>query len=227
MSAKGDFNFKRLAHLSKVCRFFDPTCKQALGDTPRLGWQGVRVGGRRLAGFTLVELLVTISIAAIFIMLATPNFSELIKNSRISSNANELLAALQYARAEAITQKKVVTICTSDESNSSDDPECKNDVSWKAGWIIFIDQNNDGVRATGEESSETLIQVAQELSGSDLTVSGATGVDHSIRFRSDGTASNSGAISLCDDRGVTKSKSISIEQFTGRTFILTGTGICS
>jgi len=56
----------------------------------------------RLAkGFSLIELMVTIAVAAIMLALAVPNFREWINNSRIRSAAESIQNGLRVARNEA------------------------------------------------------------------------------------------------------------------------------
>ncbi|MBO9718327.1 MAG: GspH/FimT family pseudopilin [Pseudoxanthomonas sp.] len=64
-------------------------------------------------GFTLVELLVTIAVVAILAGLATPSFANLIRSSRLTSAANEMVALMQTARSAAITNRANATVCPS------------------------------------------------------------------------------------------------------------------
>ena len=57
---------------------------------------------RSLRGFTLVELLVGITLVAVLLALGLPSMSAFIQNNKISSAAGNYLAGLQLARAEAI-----------------------------------------------------------------------------------------------------------------------------
>src|SRR3569832_2414901 len=92
-----------------------------------------RVRGDRLAalsrGFTLVELLVTISIATILVTLAVPSFSDFVKNNRMITLTNDFVTALNVARSEAIRHKKHNT------QNKSNDKTNKNTRKKKEqGW---------------------------------------------------------------------------------------------
>ncbi len=62
-------------------------------------------------GFTLVELMVTLSIAAILLTMAVPNFIIFLQNSRLASQSNDLATILNYARSEAVKGAQRVTVC--------------------------------------------------------------------------------------------------------------------
>jgi len=65
---------------------------------------------RRSAGFTMVELLVTIAIATILTTIAVPSFSALIASQRAKTAASELFASLLLARSDAIALNANVTV---------------------------------------------------------------------------------------------------------------------
>ncbi|HXI47957.1 MAG TPA: GspH/FimT family pseudopilin [Steroidobacteraceae bacterium] len=65
---------------------------------------------RSSAGFTMVELLVTIAIATILTTIAVPSFSGLIANQRAKTAASELFGSLLKARSDAIMLNANVTV---------------------------------------------------------------------------------------------------------------------
>ncbi|MEM9102425.1 MAG: GspH/FimT family pseudopilin [Pseudomonadota bacterium] len=90
------------------------------------------------SGLTLIEMLLTTVIVAFLVLLGAPSYSHLIKNNQLSTQSNQLLVALSYARSEAITQNIKVGICPSLSKTSCD----SND--WNENWLIFSDLNLNG-----------------------------------------------------------------------------------
>lgn len=90
-------------------------------------------------GFTLIELLVTIAIAGILFGVAIPSFREVINNNRLTSQSNQFVSAMTYARSEAVRRGVDVTLL-----NLGTAPD------WAADWVVFIDTNGDQVVDTGE-----------------------------------------------------------------------------
>ena len=64
-------------------------------------------------GLTLIELMMTIAIAAILLAVAAPGFQQTLNSSRLSSAVNELASAINLARAEAVRQNRRGVLCRS------------------------------------------------------------------------------------------------------------------
>ena len=104
---------------------------------------------RKLTGFTLVELLVTITVVAVLATLGLPAFNGFIQNNRTISTSNSFLKALTVARSEAAKRNRPVTICT-----SADGQNCLVGAAatqWENGWLVFADTDNDGIVDVNED----------------------------------------------------------------------------
>ncbi len=78
------------------------------------------------AGVTLVELMLTLAVMAILVSLAAPSFNETIARSRLGTQSNELVAALNLARSEAIRRGRESWVGST--SNSA---------TWTSGWDVY------------------------------------------------------------------------------------------
>ena len=87
----------------------------------------------RPRGFTIVELMVALSVLAILLALAVPSFTNATLGARLSSYANDLLASTQLARSEAIKRNAPVTLCA-----SSNGTTCATSGGWQVGWIVRL-----------------------------------------------------------------------------------------
>lgn len=95
------------------------------------------MGSKRHSGVTLIELMVTIGIAAVLIMLALPSFTEAILSNRVSTTANVLLSTVNFARSEALRSKDTAHICPGGVGDA-----CGAD--WNQGLMVWTDENRNG-----------------------------------------------------------------------------------
>ncbi|MGR6036066.1 MAG: pilus assembly FimT family protein [Candidatus Nitrosoglobus sp.] len=61
-------------------------------------------------GFTLIEMMVTVAVAAILLTVAIPSFTQMIDKKRLESAAENLYADLQFAQSEAIKRNKTIRV---------------------------------------------------------------------------------------------------------------------
>jgi type IV fimbrial biogenesis protein FimT len=95
-------------------------------------------------GFTLMELLMTIAIAAIVATIGIPSFQYVTNSNRVSSEVNGLLGDLQFARGEAIKEGQPVTVCMSKGGTTCD----TTGNAWNSGWIVYSNPTGTGSNTT-------------------------------------------------------------------------------
>lgn len=70
-----------------------------------------RLRALSVSGFTLIELMVTVSVAGVLLAIAVPSFNQLIVTNRLTAQANEFVAAINFARSEAIKRNARLVLC--------------------------------------------------------------------------------------------------------------------
>ncbi len=161
---------------------------------------------KRHTGFTLIELIVTLSVAAILITLAVPSFRDFLLNNRLTTTANEFTAAANLARSEAIKRGRNATVCVSNNSMDAS-PGCTGGTDWGVGWLVWVDADGNGA-LNGDER----LRVGHTLTGTGLTF---TGNVSSFQYDSRGAVANTGNIQVCDDRADEDGRQLTITA-TGR-----------
>jgi type IV fimbrial biogenesis protein FimT len=165
-------------------------------------------------GVTLIELLVTLSIASILLTVAVPGFRVFIQDSRLTTQINNFASAMMLAKSEALKRSSSATVCPSTNGTS-----CTGGSAWSNGWLVFSDPNRNGA----VDADEEIIQVGPALTGGNTLSGGRT----RITFDANGFSLGlNDSISLCDSRGAASSKRLIINN-QGRVRTETGTGTCS
>ncbi|HET9112675.1 MAG TPA: GspH/FimT family pseudopilin, partial [Burkholderiales bacterium] len=98
-----------------------------------------------ISGFTLLELIVAMGVAAILLAISVPNFQTIFNSNRVVTVANDYMTALNYARSQAVKGGAITTICMSNNGSA-----CTGSSGWSNGWIVWSDLNSNGVMDTGE-----------------------------------------------------------------------------
>ena len=88
----------------------------------------------KMVGFTLIELMVTLAVLAVLAGIAAPSFMAMIRDNRITTQANNLVGSIQLARSEAAKRGVQITIRHNGATANN----------WDNGWIVFTDWDADG-----------------------------------------------------------------------------------
>ena len=146
-------------------------------------------------GFTLIELMVVIVIAAILLTIAVPSFDSLIKRNNVDSLQSKLSSALATARTEAASRNKIIVICSSVNETNCDAG------NWKNGWVIFEDNDRTGTWTGGD----ILIDVYRNTSRYTVKANkdGVGASVNTISFNSQGFAVAGGntVLTICEPDG--------------------------
>jgi len=114
-------------------------------------------------GFTAIELMVTIAIAAILATLAAPSFTGLMERWRVRKTVDELQSTLYYARSEAIKRGGNVVLRKNPQGTNGCQ-QAGTTQEWGCGWFVFVDSNGNG----SQQASEELLQMIQPPSKLDV-----------------------------------------------------------
>ncbi len=120
---------------------------------------------KKQMGFTLIELMITVTIAGVILTLALPAFNQFLQNNRTTSQVNDFIAVMSLARSEAIGRNRQVQIIA-------------NGGVWTDGWIIMADVDRN---ESFGDADDQLIQSYEAMDRATLT-SAVT----EITFRSNG-----------------------------------------
>jgi type IV fimbrial biogenesis protein FimT len=134
----------------------------------------------RSKGFTLIEILVALSILGVLAALAAPSFTETIRRFRGEAIRDDLVASLQVARSEAITRSRSdTTRVTMARMPTSGPCTTATNGDWSCGWQIFQDNDNDQVF----NNADVLIQQTDNRPGFSVSESSTTPANSIIANR--------------------------------------------
>lgn len=110
-------------------------------------------------GFTLIELMVTLAIAIVLAMVATPAMRDLIVSNHVSSLSDNFSTALAQTRGLAIANNSCATLCTATVS-ATGAPTCEAAGSggYRDGWIVFLNPACDADQTNPASAGATLRQ---------------------------------------------------------------------
>lgn len=156
------------------------------------------------SAFSLLELLVVLAIVGILLMFGVPAFQDMVRNNRITTATNMVVAQLNYARSEAIRLNWAVNL----ESLSTD-----TDV-WTQGWLIYRDADSKSAGGTAYiAASDQLLRQRDAFDG-ELVIRSSGVSDSIVPFAPNGTLAQPAPVNftVCDGRGAAYGRRVILER---------------
>jgi type IV fimbrial biogenesis protein FimT len=114
-------------------------------------------------GFTLIEVMVVVSILAIMLSLAVPSLRSLLEGNRLETRATELAASIHLARMEAMKRGPGARVSVTPNTAAN----------WAAGWTVFVDTTTNANGGASPTSGNTIVQITEALPSSVTVPTGA------------------------------------------------------
>ncbi len=185
---------------------------------------------RKLAGFTIIELMLTVAVLGTLLAVGVPAMNQFILNNRITSEVNAFNSLLALARSEAVKHNRLTVVCASTDGKS-----CNDDADWGEGLIVFVDRNgdldadiDDDENGCAEDATTDCILAVEAAAPGSTSLTGGSSVSKLIAFNSAGAARCDDAgepgecdaedayFVVCDHRGANHARALTITP-TGRT----------
>ncbi len=162
-------------------------------------------------GYTIIELLVTLSITTALVTLTVPSLSEFSNRQQANTEINNYINFFKFARYTAAARTKYISVCAIETPKS-----CGTD--WSKGVIIFEDNNIDG----NINENEEIIKLFERVdSNSTITLNASLNSDF-INYTPNGTSfrrSISGNLVYCQGQNNTANSKALIFSRAGRVYL--------
>ena len=142
----------------------------------------------RCRGFTLIELMVTLSLSVTLLAVGVPAFRAILGTTTLSTQVNTLSASLALARSEAIKRGRQAVVC-----KSRDGEQCSLRGGWSYGWIVYVDDNGN----RSKDPDELLIFVQKTLPPRISLEYRAFPTGNYIAYRPGGFSKMNGTFTFC------------------------------
>ncbi len=107
----------------------------------------------RQRGFTLIEMLTTVAVLAVTTTVGVPALSGFVVSNRAATQVNTLVGAMNYARNEAVSGARQVSLCPYTEHSAASDAAarytCATSTTWQQGWVVFRTVVDEAGNPTG------------------------------------------------------------------------------
>ena len=160
---------------------------------------GHGTGQKPPPAFTVLELLVTVSVASILLLTGIPSLTQFSRQQKMKAAIGHLHYDLMMGRSEAVTRNVSTVACPGDP-----DSGCSGEPDWTGGWIVFADFNGDQQFQGGDP----LVRHGQQIEN--VQILGTSG-RREIRFFPNGSAPGSNSsITFCGTGGPSEARRLVI-----------------
>lgn len=157
----------------------------------------------RAAGYSLLDMLLTLTIVGVFAGVAWPGFANLILDLRMTAAINAFVHGIHLAKHTARTTQRETTLCKSGDGN-----QCDNAGEWQDGWLVFANLDEDYPPEV--DATDRVIEVNRAYASGKITAN-----RRSFVFRPFEIRSTNGTLIFCDRRGPEYARAV-IVSYTGR-----------
>lgn len=106
----------------------------------------------RARGLVLVEVLVAVGVLVVLAALALPSFAAISERLKLRTAVQALTSSLYAARAEALKRGGRVALARNENADCGTNDER---AQWRCGWVLFVDEDEDGTRELSDELLHT------------------------------------------------------------------------
>jgi type IV fimbrial biogenesis protein FimT len=122
---------------------------------------------RTVRGFTLVELMVVVTIVGILLVIGLPNFRSTMQSNRVATTSNELLGSISLARGDAITTTQTSGICPANAAGTACEAAA---TTWTNGWLVWRNPTAATADYGYSAGTDTLLRYVQPKTSMSVSV---------------------------------------------------------
>jgi prepilin-type N-terminal cleavage/methylation domain-containing protein len=183
--------------------------------------QIARAYSKKIQGFTLVELLVTLAVVAVVMTMGLPEMANYLRNNRMSVQANHFIAVMNFARAQAISRNQEIFVTSLAKNNNN---------YWEQGWQVWVD-GHAGCASTAPNGKQEACEVLRDFSLDSAKLKGPTNLsaisyakltDDTIKSRTFSFNGGNGSLNITNDMSFYVCNAES--KYEGREIVLRPTG---
>lgn len=165
---------------------------------------------KKIRGFTIPELVITLGMIAILMSVAVPSIGHMVKDNRLTAQVNNVVGDIHYARSEAASRGTRVILCRTGSPTASV-PSCSGTTgNWSTGYIMFAD-GSSGADNVYDHGVDTLLRRGMAAEDG-VAVRTNASWNRNLEINPNGSLNETmtAFMALCDDRGKEHGRQIRI-----------------